>query len=964
MKQLYKVLLCMALGISAVFGGTTGKIAGKVTDAKTGDPLPGVTIVLVGTTYGAATDFDGNYFINNLPPGTYTMKASAVGYGGQTMENIRVNIDLTTRIDLRLSEAVVELGKEVVITAERALVQKDLTSTTAVVGGDDIKQLPVTEIQQVINLQAGNVGGNIRGGRKGEVAYWIDGVPVTDAYDGSSVVDVNPSMVQELQVLSGAFNAEYGQAMSGIVNIATREGAEKFSGSFTTYFGDFFSNHGDVFKGIQKFDPTNIRDFEASLSGPVMGKDVSFFLNGRSIYFGGFLNGIRKYNPNAVAAGIFDDNGNATTYVLGSNPSFDSMIVRQNLPAGIQNFDSAYSVYRSLYNNGVGDGKTVPMNWNKKLYLQGKLSFRLGSSMKLNVTGIGEDFEQQPYDRAYQYNPDGKGMDYRKSYTAIMQFTHTLSASTFYTLGASWFDKSFKHYLYENPYDSRYVHPDLNDRTLTVYSFKTSGTDLNRFYRTTTTALGKLDLSSQVTNEHFVKAGVETRMHRVFLEDINLRPIDEQQAFTPLVSSPYIKTRILPDSSTVHDRYVHNPVELSGYIQDKMEFKDLIINVGVRLDYFDPDGKVLADEEDPYIYSPVKESNKYFDDNGNGVQDPGERTKTVEDRRAYWYKKASAKVQLSPRFGASFPITDRGVIHFSYGHFFQAPSFERLYANPLFKVGSGTGNVDHNNTPTGNADLKAQQTINGEIGLQQQLTEDMSLDVTAYLRDVRNLIGSRADQIPIGGPGSARTYTKYVNSDFGFIRGFILSLTKRFSQGMSLNVDYTFQIARGSASDPNQARNDVTSGKLPEVQLTPLGWDQRHTLNAVLNYSAETWGGSVIGQYGSGQPYTPDVSQNVTVFLTNSETKPQFFNVDMRLYKTLKLDPVNLLLFLRITNLFDTENEMNVYGDTGRAGRTYNEDRALQTGAPQYVNTIHDYFVDPTQYSEPRRIEFGATIEF
>ncbi len=966
MRQLYTVLLLAAFGMTALYGGTTGKIAGKITETKSGDALPGVTIVLVGTSYGAATDFDGNYFINNLPPGSYTLRASAVGYNSVTYDKIKVNIDLTTRMDMKLSEAVIDIGKEVVITAERAMIQKDLTSTTAVVGGDDIKQLPVTEIQQVINLQAGNVGGNIRGGRKGEVAYWIDGVPVTDAYDGGSVVDVNPNMVQELQVLSGAFNAEYGQAMSGIVNIATREGAEKYSGSITSYLGDFLSTHNEIFKGInglKTFNPTNIRDLEASISGPLSGKDVSFFLNARDIYYGGYFNGIRTYNPNAVAAAAVI-NGTPTAYVLGSNPGIDSLVVRSLLTASNHNFDSTYKAYTAMYNHGTGDGKTVPMNWNRKLYLQGKLSLRISPTMKLNITGIKEDFDQQPYDRAYQYNPDGKGTDYTRSYTGIFQFTHTLSNSTFYTLGGSMFAKSFKHYLYEDANDPRYVHPNIKDITLTPYSFKTGGTDLNRFYRSTATMLGKFDLSSQVTNEHFVKVGLESRYHRVFLEDINLVPISSQAAFTAPGSSPYIMTQVLPDSSIQHDRYEHKPLELSAYIQDKMEFKDLIINLGVRIDYFDPDGVVLADDEDPDIFNPAKESNKFFDLNGNGVQDANEPLKTVADRRAYWFKKAPVKIQLSPRFGASFPITDRGVVHFSYGHFFQAPSFERLYANPQFKVGQGTGNVDHNGSPTGNADLTPQQTINGEIGLQQQLTEDLGVDVTAYLRDVRNLIGSRADAIPIGGGFASRTYTKYVNSDFGFIRGFIVSLSKRFSQGLSLNVDYTFQIARGSASDPNQARNDVAGGRLPEVQLSPLSWDQRHTLNAVLNYSADTWGGSVISMYGSGQPYTPEVSSDVTVFLTNSQTKPQFFNTDMRLFKSFRFDPIKLLLFLRITNIFDTLNETGVYTDTGRAGKTYGESRALGSGSLEYVNSIHDYFIDATQYSEPRRIEFGATVEF
>ncbi|MFZ4618959.1 MAG: TonB-dependent receptor [Bacteroidota bacterium] len=980
MKKIVTVLAIFItfLSLTSVsFAGTTGKIVGKITDAKTGEDLPGVNIILVGTSYGAVTDFEGNYLILNLQPGTYTIRASSIGYSPVSYSNIRVASDLTTRQDFKISEETV-VGDEVVITAERPLVQKDLTSTTAVVGGDDIKQLPVTEISQVINLQAGNVAGSIRGGRSGETAYWIDGVPVTDVFNGSAVVDVNPSMVQELQVLSGAFNAEYGQAMSGIVNIVTREGAEKYSGSVTAYAGDFLSNHGNIFKGIEKFEPLNIRNIEGSISGPLVGKDVSLYLNGRNIHYGGYLNGIRRYTPSTAIAKRFDKD---EVYILGTDTLNDRIYSLANVkfvtPGGSLTFaqadsinkakaDSAYRAFTNLYTNGKGDGKTVPMGWNDKVYLQAKLAMKITPELKLNITGIYDNVESQDYNRDFQYNPDGQGKNYTKSYTGIFQLTHTLSTTTFYTLGGSYFEKTFKHYLYENPYDTRYTHPDLANlgRAQSTYSYSTGGSDLGRYQRATTTGLLKFDLSSQVSNEHFVKAGVEVRQHKVFMDDLTLRPVPGQLSYKNGQSSPYISTYIESDSSNYHDTYTHKPIELSGYLQDKMEFKDLIINIGVRVDYFEPDANVLADDEDPNIYSPAKVINTFFDTNGNGIQDGIEKAKTVADRRTYWYKKASSKFKISPRFGASFPITDRGVIHFSYGHFFQTPNFERLYANPGFKVGEGTGNVDHSGAPTGNADLKPEQTINGEIGLQQQLTDDMSIDVTAYLRDIRNLTGSRADQIPIGGGFASRTYTKYVNSDFGFVRGFILSLDKRFAQGMSLAVDYTFQIARGSASDPNQARNQVAGGQLPEVQLTPLGWDQRHTINGIFSYSEETWGGSIISQYGSGTPYTPDVTSDVTVFLTNSEIKPSYFNTDVRVYKNISLDALKVTLFMRVNNIFDTKNETGVYGDTGRAGETKYEREALLSGQKPYINTISDYYTNPQNYSEPRRIEVGATIEF
>lgn len=972
MKLAYRCVLALLLATSALFSGTTGKIAGKIIDAKTNEPLIGANVVVSGTTMGGATDIDGDYFVNNIPPGTYALRVSAVGYNPINYDQIKVNIDLTTHLDVAMSETVIDIGKEVIITAERQLVQKDLTASTAVVNGDDIKQLPVTEISQVIELQAGNIGGRIRGGRKGETAYWIDGVPVTDAFDGSTVVDVNPNMVQELQVLSGAFNAEYGQAMSGIVNIATREGAEKYNGSVTVYGGDFLTTHSNVFHHTEKFKPLNISNIEASLSGPLGSKDVSGFLNGRSIYFGGYERGEKKFNPSAVTV-VLDNN----MYIVGTDPVKDSLLVVRNIPASKTTdpdtlkkyFDPAYAAMRASNANGVGSGDVVPMNWNKKLYLQAKIAFRIFPELRLNITGIADNVDSYPYDESYTYNPDGKGLDHRRSYTGILSLTHTLSNATFYTLGLSVFSKSFKHYLYENASDPRYTHPDLLIKLNSV-SWATGGTDLNRYYRSTTTMLGKLDISSQLNNAHLVKYGVEVRRHRMFLEDINLRPSISEASFTPGYSSPLITTQILSaDTSNQHDYYVHRPYEVSTYLQDKMEFKDLIINIGVRFDYFQPDGRVLTDDEDPSIYFPAKTSNQFFDYNSNGIQDTNEPTKTYADRKRYWYKKATAKMQLSPRFGASFPITDRGVIHFSYGHFFQIPSFERLYQNPLFKVGTGTGNVDltsfsFDGRPTGNADLKPEQTINGEVGLQQQLTDDLSLDLTAYLRDIRNLTGTGADQIGVGGPLSARRYTKYINRDFGFVRGFIVSLNKRFSQGLTVNVDYTFQVARGSASDPNETRNNIAGNRLPEVQLSPLGWDQRHTLNALVSYSGDSYGGSIIGKYGSGQPYTPRASRDVTVFLTNSETRPTYLNVDLRLQKSFKLDPVSLLLFLRVNNLFDILNEVEVFDDTGTATKTYDEDRARQSGVREYVTSITDFYNNPNKYSEPRRIEFGTTIEF
>ena len=233
---------------AAGWAGTTGKIAGEVKDAQTGELLAGVNIQLEGTLMGAATNLDGYYVILNVPPGKYTLVASAVGYTKKRVVGVAVSIDLTSTVDVQIASAMVE-AEEVVVTAERRAVKKDLTSSEARVDAAQIESLPVQEVSEVLSLQAGitvDRGGgiHIRGGRSSEVAYWVDGVSVSDAYDGGQAVQVDNNAVQELQVISGTFNAEYGQAMSGIVNIVTKDGESNYHGTLQAYAGSYVTGNG------------------------------------------------------------------------------------------------------------------------------------------------------------------------------------------------------------------------------------------------------------------------------------------------------------------------------------------------------------------------------------------------------------------------------------------------------------------------------------------------------------------------------------------------------------------------------------------------------------------------------------------------------------------------------------------------------------------------------------------------
>lgn len=930
MKNLVRIVstLLFTLIINIFSFAQTGKIAGLISDGTTGEPLPFVNILIVGTTQGAASDINGYYSIIGLSPGTYSIRASAIGYNPVTTQNVKVSIDLTTEINFDLLEASVELEEEVVVVATRPLVTKDLTSSTAIITSDEISVLPVTEFQEILKLQAGIVGrdGNVRGGRGGEVVYAIDGVPVTDSYDGSTVIDVNTNSIQELQFVSGAFNAEYGKALSGYVNIATKDGGDDFVGSITSYIGDYISTYSDsIFRGIGDINAINIRNIEGSLSGPIIPGTLTFYAYGRYIYFGGWRNGQKNYNPWNIT--------------INRGPDFD--------------VEDRYILIADS-TTGAGDGEIVSMNWNEKIYAQGKLTYKVVSGLKLNANFLIDDVHYRDYDHSFAYNPDGDFKRYRRGITGIFSATHTMSPNAFYQANFSYFNKLYQQYVYEDVNDPRWTHDLLLDQEpKEVPSFKTGGTQNSQLKRTTQTYGFKLDFTSQIDRINLIKIGVEANKHQLDFEDITL--LQELGVQDPSISgTPYVKRHIPnpqdPNENLSIDIYTREPIELSVYLQDKIELGAMIINLGVRGDYFETNGLVLNDPTDPDIYRP---------------RNPANTVKTLEERYSSnangepWYRDPDPSFQVSPRLGVAFPITDQGVFHFSYGHFFQIPNFELLYQNPEYKFEDGTQNIG----VAGNPNLKPQQTISGEVGLQQAFTNEVTADITMYFRDIRNLAGTRADEIRIF--GGAASYSQLVNSDFGFVTGIVLSISKRLSNNWAATIDYTFQEAKGNASDPEATRNQIAGGEQPEIKLLPLDWDQSHTLNFTFTYSSlDLWGFSFIGQYGSGFPYSPDFSLNVSSLLTNSALKPSSFNIDLRAYKDFLIGTMRLTIFTRVYNLFDIRNEVDVYTDTGTADYSLEEYQRRQQGNPPIVNSFTEYYRNPTYYSEPRRIEVGASFYF
>jgi len=892
MKKVITIFMFLFFASIVIYGGTTGKLVGKVIDKKSREPLPLVNITIEGTNLGGSTDIEGNYIILNIPPGRYNVKYQFVGYKPVVVSNVIISIDLTTVQNVEMEESTIAL-EEVVVRANVYGIQKDVTSSQAKVTADEINNLPVVELNDVLQLQAGvtkGAGGefHIRGGRTTEIAYWVNGVSITDAFDNSRGIDIDNSSIQELQVISGTFNAEYGQALSGIVNVVTKEGGRKFDGNIKLYSSDYLSNFTEYFTGIDKFNPFTNYNLQGSLSGPIplTNDKLTFFSNLRYTYDDGYLYGIRKFNPD------------------GSQ----------------------------------GDGKLVPMNYSKRLLGQLNLSFFPSSSIKMNAELLYSTNNYKDYNHFFKLNPDGDVKKFNKSYNATFTLTHTLSSKSFYVLKVSNFFRDFNEKLYDDPYDPRYLHPD-SLRTV-GYAFASKGTNLHRYFRTTNSLIGKLDFTSQITDKHMIKFGIEGRWHKLKVDDYNLEPL----RVNGIPVEPFVPS--IPEENTPNrTKYSNSPVEFSAYIQDKIEYESVIINIGLRLDYFDSKGKVLVDPTDPNINLPLRSELANL---------------SLQEREPYFYKNASPKWAIGPRFGIAYPISDKGVLHFSYGQFLQIPTFQYLFnLGPYYVPNTGSSYG-----PYGNPDLKPQSTTMYEIGFRQELFENFTVDLTTFYRDIRNWITAG----PLIMTRNLVSYSTYINKDYSNVKGITLNVNKRFSNHYSIDLNYTYQVAEGSNSNPEDEFYAQLGNNEPTLYLIPLDWDQRHLLNLSIFVGDVDWGISFISRYGTGLPYTPSITQytadrGITSGLQrNSRRRPNQYVFDLRLHKTFKISVFDMTAFLNVFNLFDTKVVVNVYGDTGKADYT-TEGRNIGYD-PHRPNTVEEYLRYPTNYGEPRLVQFGIELSF
>jgi len=885
-------LLILSIGLN-VFAGTTGKISGRVQVKETGEPLIGASIIIKDTQMGASSNQDGYFFILNIPPGTYSVAVRMIGYEQLVKTGVRVSADQTTMVNFAISEQAIS-GEEMLIVAERPMVQKDITGKSAVVDAEVFSEMPINNFEGAIITQAGFTTDSegefhVRGGRAGEVAFMIDGVYVRDPYSGGFGSQIDKYSIKELQVLTGGFNAEYGQAMSGVVNIVTKEGGSQY--------------HGRIEYESLRLNQSPYRSQDWMLSSDIaenlsaaeqeLFKDTIRDSLGHSIYQ------TPEYD-NQDEKSYMALQGNFTANLSGPVPGLDKLT-----------FFASGAV--------MNDPGYLPWGYDKSREMNLKLTYKM-EKMKINVFGQRNYRDWKPYEHTWKYNPEGYEDRQNNVEREGIILTHTLSNSTFYEMRLSRFHRMYKRYLEGESAVFSYD-PEFNTYNLTSSTFTPRTNNNDGFYltgdngtiddRDILTYTAKFDITSQLSQKNLLKSGVELIRHRISRE-----------------------TFILPWEGENHryENFTRHPIELSIYIQDKLEHDYFILNTGLRFDYNDPKHTMWPDLDVP----------GYLDENGDWIAS----------------EEVDVKPQklLSPRIGIGFPVTDQTLFYSSYGHFYQIPSYLEMY---------GPKKVDEDQPLIGNPSIEPQQTVAFEAGVKQQIGSDYVLDFNVFFKDITNLAGSTYHGF------FPYEYTLYDNSDYASVNGADLTITKKFSSNFNASINYTYSIAKGNESDPREGYNDYkrTNYPLRPKRIFYLDFDRRHDMAMNLNYIFPDEFGPKIGGYAalenlqfnflfeaaSGLPYTPILDEGGEGLRVEKNTARQeaTYNLDVKMLKPFKFSHVSFTVFFIVQNVFDRRNPTDVWSRTG-----------LPWDNGPYTSTTKDRVYNPTNVTEPRRISAGVRFDF
>ncbi len=993
-RKIFYFLMILALSSTVMFA-QKGKIKGKVTDLQTGDVLIGATVQIVGTTYGAQTGADGTYLIQNLDPGDYDLKVSYIGYKTMTFLKIRVNSDLTSYEDFKIPPDDIQVNT-VEVVAETKLIQRSEASSSTIKTADDIKSLPTRSITSVINLAAGvtpvsGIGTSIRGGRTGQTAYYLEGVQNTNPVSMGQNVGVGFDAVEEVSVQTGGLSAEYGNANSGVIRQNLKSGGSELKASLE-YITDnvTFMSLNDMYAGKKALGqyPTGYNETSFSLSGPLYSNDVRFFTNlDYSSSRGGSQYPFEPYDFGKVW--------------WNNTPAAQRDTIDLAWHAGALRKYMAQSLSSTTTMNiDLGDFRI-------------RLSGILGTNWSnTSASGSGNI-----------YNSRGNNYNYwSQAYTA--RFTHILSSSMFYEVNLAY---NYNHYVNRdqylgeqwqlfgdslanaqaganwtkthrdslNGYYGRYA-PYGGPRPRQVWAYTWNGPDA------ITTSYYKGDgwgfsasaaLNLNIGKQHSIKIGGEYRTYSSTYWQPGLQTTWAQALANLVRQNPttpvdQLKTQLRAmnyyggngydlNGNAVTDDFdgAFTPIFAAAYITDAIEYEDLIINIGLRYDYMNPNSMKLVDPTNPQLGANLT-------------------TSPMSINPAGW-EKVTPSSTVSPRINIVFPVTEKTKFRATYGNYVQMPNLSQMYYRPIQFIRDLSSGYFQT---YGALNMRPTRTTSYEIGLEQEVTDFLAVQLTGYYRDIKDELANYRQKVSRDCPW--QDYITYTNQDFATTKGIELNLNMRRYQRLLLNGSFSYSDARGTGSNPNSNLGIIGApleGQtfIPQY-IAPLNFNVpvKASLNIDYRFGLDEggpvfsgFGVSLLVNYQNGHPYTRgygssaqlgtstgsgDARSRTAIEPLNSSYTPNITTADARIDKQFRIwDRLLGTVYLRINNVFNITNIYNVYVKSGSAYDDGYLSDPSESGIQraQYGETWYAWREHLLQYnngfiSQPRTFVLGFRLDY
>jgi hypothetical protein len=997
-----------------LFAGDTGKISGKIVDAATGEALAGANIGVRGTSLGAAADVDGDFYILNIPPGTYSLEASMIGYKTEIKTEVRVSVDRSIRVDFELSTAILE-GETVTVIAEREIVRKDVSSTQINLTGVEIQSQPLTSTTEILTLlpgitasqsALGGSGISIRGGGIDETDFQLDEISLRDQLTDVSFLTVPKSSIAEIQILSGGFSAEYGRVRSGLVNVIMKDGSySEYSGAVEVryspptrkHFGpNAFDQNGriwQVYAGPQAFEGTTTEDVE--LFRETNGKQgYPFTFRGWNAIVDDYLNDgnpnnditpqnaleIWKwrhrvidyanepdYNIDASVSGPLPFTGNKVSflaafrhetvqypYPLSRNSSQDNIFY---LKLTSQLTPSLKLTIGNIY--GKKEGASIGFADDI-----GAISGSYWGPVAATASGSREAIEFAAGNFTYNsmYAQGYRSLRDDTIYRLNLKLNYVFSPSTFsefrYQYGKNWVDAGHMgardttgiHRIGNIYYDEtpRGWETALtsNDQTGT-FIMTGGGERLNE----STNYNHSLDwnISSQVNKHNQIKSGIGV----MFLNIKSRSAIFWLPQYQTVEEAPW-----------TWQYWDENPVTGYFYIQDKLEFKGMIANIGLRADYQDPN-TMAYQFSTPYdnFYTPQRFSVGVVQD----LWFQSRRTESVK-----------AEIKLQPRLGISFPVSDVGKIYFNYGHFYQIPDDYRMYS-PAVTGGGAPGFL----APMPNVDWP--RTIQYEASYEQQIADLFLVRVTGYYKDITGQF------MYIQGRDWDETVNNHLwtNNEFADIRGVELTFSKPYGKFVSFwsNFNYSVSSAGVTSLDviyENPFKAEEAKSFAPKLKPIPfISFNAGLRLFSPKDWGPDIFGAKIFSNMGANFVFRWNDGGEF-IFNPQAPTENQhyidvvdFSNTDLRLEKRIPIGSMQAVLFLDIRNLFNqkylftgafTQSENQRYRNSLRLpwekGDQKGNDKWGEFPNDGDKQHIDIGWRDWSQFLNPRNIYFGIRFNF